>query len=203
MKLTEFEKNKIAEENYALVFYVVNMFHNTGIAYDDLVGAATEGYAKALNAYDDGRNTKFSTYAINCIRNEILFFMRKEKRHIVNNISLNKILASDKNGNDLSVEDTISNESGDVKGLEDSVVLKEELEKMMESLDMLEDIDKYIIIHRYGLFGEKIKTQSDIASRTNMSQANVSKKEKLILEALEKILANEFNIHNNNRFEEE
>lgn len=194
MLLTNKEKNQIAEDNYALVFYVVKMFRNSGVAYDELVSIASLGYAKALNAFDTERNVKFSTYAINCIRNEILFFLRKEKQHMHNNVSLNKILAVDKNGNNLSLTDTVSNQDNDELSLEDNVMLSEDLETVLESLSILNEKEKYIIIHRYGLFSQDIKTQKDIASDIGMSQANVSKMEKGILCKMQKILKSKYNM---------
>lgn len=194
MLLTEAERNQIAEENYALVFYVVKMFRNSGVSYDELVSIASLGYAKALSAFDTEREVKFSTYAINCIRNEILFFLRKEKKHMQNSVSLNTVLAVDKNGNNLSIEDIVSSEDTGQKSLEEKVTLKEDMETLLEALDCLTEKERYIIIHRYGLYSEKIKTQKDIANDIGMSQANVSKMEKNILEKLQKVLKNKYNM---------
>ena len=69
-KLTEEEKNQLAEENMRLVHYVANKFRNTKLMYDDLYGAALLGFTKALNAYDSERGAKFSTFAVNCMKNE-------------------------------------------------------------------------------------------------------------------------------------
>lgn len=194
MLLTEAEKNQLAEENYALVFYVVKMFRNSGVSYDELVSIASLGYAKALSAFDTERDVKFSTYAINCIRNEILFFLRKEKQHLKNSVSLNTVLAVDKNGNNLAIEDVVSSEDSAQKSLEDKITLKEDLETLLEALDCLNEKEKYIIIHRYGLYSEKVKTQKDIADAIGMSQANVSKMEKSILCKLQKVLKNKYNM---------
>lgn len=189
MLLNKEQKNIIAEENYSLVFYVVNMFASSGIPFDELTSVATVGYAKALNAFDDERQVKFSTYAINCIRNEILYFLRKEKQYMTKTISMNTILSTDKNGNNLLIEDTVSFEKSENElDLEASFLLKEDLEAMITSLDSLSKKEKYIIIYRYGLFSQKIKTQKEIADKIGMSQANVSKLEKSILDKLKKLL---------------
>jgi RNA polymerase sporulation-specific sigma factor len=192
--LNEEEKNTIAEENYSLVFYVVKMFQNSGIAYDELASIAIVGYAKALNAFDKERNVKFSTYAINCIRNEILFFLRKEKGHMKNNVSLNTVLSMDKNGNDLSLEDTVSNMNGDKTTLEEDVLVADDVKILKLALSHLTEKEKYIVTYRYGMDRGIMKTQKEIANHIGMSQANVSKMEKNILEKVKKILKEKYNM---------
>lgn len=192
MLLTEEEKNTIAEENLLLVYYVVKMFQNSGVPYDELVSIAMVGYAKALNAYDTERETKFSTYSINCMRNEILFFLRKEKGHMQNNISMNTILSMDKNGNNLSLEDTVSNKNSNEASLEHDVLVSDEIRFLRMGLEHLTEKEKYIITYRYGLDRGIVKTQKEIANHIGMSQANVSKMEKNILEKVKKILSEEY-----------
>ncbi|WCK56937.1 sigma-70 family RNA polymerase sigma factor (plasmid) [Aneurinibacillus sp. Ricciae_BoGa-3] len=194
MLLTNEEKNQIAEENYSLVFYVVKMFQNSGVSYDELVSIAMVGYAKALNAFDTERNVKFSTYSINCIRNEILFFLRKEKGHMRNNVSLNTVLSIDKNGNNLSLEETVSTQDNDENSLEEDVMVADDVKFLTLALDHLTTKEKYIIINRYGLNGCDIQTQKEIANHIGMSQANVSKMEKSILDKVKRILKEQYNM---------
>jgi len=192
--LTTEEKEVMAEENYSLVFYVVKMFQTSGIAYDELVSIAMVGYAKALNAFDTERNVKFSTYAINCIKNEILFFLRKEKNHMKNSFSMNTVLSTDKNGNNLSMEETVSNlDNGDIT-LEQDVMLSDDIHLLQKALDFLSDKEKYIITYRYGLDRGIVKTQREIADTIGMSQANVSKIEKNILDKIKKILKDKYHV---------
>lgn len=192
--LTNEEKEKLAEENYSLVFYVVKMFQNSGVSYDELVSIAMVGYAKALNAFDKERNVKFSTYAINCIKNEILFFLRKEKVHQRNNISFNTILSTDKNGNDLSLEETISNLDVHEKSVEEDIYIGEDVELLYKALEHLTEKERYIVTYRYGLDRGIIKTQKEIAEIVGMSQANVSKMEKNVLEKIKRILREKYHV---------
>ena len=194
MLLNSEQKNTFAEENYSLIFYVVKMFQSSGISYDELVSIAMVGYAKALNAFDLDRNVKFSTYAINCMRNEILFFLRKEKSHIINNISLNMILSMDKNGNNLSLEETVGSFDVDTISVEDEIVMADNVSILKKALKYLTPKEKYIIIYRYGLDRGIVKTQKEIANKINMSQANVSKMEKSILEKVKNILKDEYSM---------
>ena len=197
MLLTAEEKDFYAEENDALVFYVVKMFQNSGVAYDELVSIAMVGYAKALNAYDTERQVKFSTYAINCIKNEILFFLRKEKNHMKNTFSMNTILSTDKNGNNLSLEETVGNTDNNEMTLEQDVMLSGDIALLRKAIDFLTDKEKYIITYRFGLDQGIVKTQREIADTIGMSQANVSKIEKNILDKIKKILKDKYHVVDN------
>jgi RNA polymerase sporulation-specific sigma factor len=190
--LTKEEKEEIATENYSLVYYVVNKFLNSRVIYNELHSVAMVGYAKALNAFDTERNVKFSTYAINCIKNEILFFLRKEKKYMDNNVSLGTILSMDKNGNNLVLEDTISSENLQVNSIEDDIVLCDDIDILKRALLHLTPKEQYIVTYRYGLDKGIIKTQKEIANKIGMSQANVSKLEKSILDKLQKILKEKY-----------
>lgn len=196
--LTEEQKEQYAKENEALIYYVVNMFRQTTrVDFDELVSIGMVGYAKALNAYDQSRNVKFSTYAINCIRNEILFFLRKENKHMQNTMSMNMVLAVDKNGNDLSLEETISNLDLDERSLEEDVIASSDVEILKKALKHLTPKEEYIITYRYGLNNGEIKTQREIADTIGMSQANVSKIQKNILEKLKVILKKHYKTTDN------
>lgn len=188
MLLNKEQKDQIAEDNFSLVFYVVKMFQNSGVSYDELVSIAVVGYAKALNAFDSDRNVKFSTYAINCIKNEILFFLRKEKLHMKNDISLGAILSVDKSGNNLYLEDIVSEDDVFDNKLEDIVILSDDVNFLYEAIKMLSPKEAYIITYRYGLDRGIVKTQKDIALNLNMSQANISKMEKSATDKLKKLL---------------
>ena len=191
VKLTDEEKATYAEENMALIHYVLKKITNTGIAYDELHDAGMMGYAKALDNYDKSRAVKFSTYAINCIRNEVLFFIRKEKKHLDNDISLNKILSTDKDGNNLQLEEIVADERLGTRSLEDIVLAQENRSMLLDALQYLKKDEQFIIIYRYGLDRGIIKTQKEIATEIGMSQANVSKMQKNVLQKLKLILRKE------------
>lgn len=189
--LTPEEKEQLAEENSSLVFYVVKMFQGSGVSYDELVSVAMVGYAKALNTYDAKRNIKFSTYAINCIKNEVLFFLRKEKRHIKNSVSLSSVLSTDKNGNNLLLEETVSNYDLQDPSVEEKVITADDIEKLRKIVEELPEKERYIITYRFGLDGGIIKTQREIADDIGMSQANVSKIEKNTLDKIKQMMQEE------------
>jgi RNA polymerase sporulation-specific sigma factor len=110
------------------------------------------------------------------------------------NVSLSTILSMDKNGNNLSLEETVSNLDVDEISLEDDVLVSDDIKYLQLALEHLTPKERYIITYRYGLDRGIIKTQKEIADHIGMSQANVSKMEKNILDKIKKILKEKYNI---------
>lgn len=191
---TKEEKEKIAEENMALIHFVLKSIHTQNIPYEELFDAGMMGYAKALDSFDKSRKVRFSTYAINCIRNEIFFFLRKEQKHMSKTISMNTVLSTDNNGNTLELIDTIDAED-EVNSLEHLVENSENRKILLEALEYLKPEEKYILIYRFGINNGEIKTQKEIAETIHMSQANVSKIQKNCLHKLRIILRKDFRNH--------
>lgn len=75
MVLTENQK-EMAENNHNLIYFVLNRMN---LPIGDYYGAASVGLCKAACGFrpDEG---KFSTFAIRCIRNEVLLELRSERK---------------------------------------------------------------------------------------------------------------------------
>lgn len=69
--------NVEAQENIGLVHMCAKKFVNKGIEYEDLVQAGCVGLVKATKNFDDGKGTKFSTYAVHVILGEIRQLFRQ------------------------------------------------------------------------------------------------------------------------------
>lgn len=192
--LTDKEKNDLAEENMALVYYIISKFKNTNIDQDELLSVALIGYEKALSKYNPNKLTKFSTFAYRCIQNEIFYFIRGEKKINEKSISLNQTIATDKNGNDLEVSDTLASEEDT---LEEKVIKNETIDCLLRVINEdLSENERLIITKRFGIGGTDVMTQNELAIMVNMSQANISKKEKNILDKMKKILSSKYKIKN-------
>lgn len=190
--LTPEEQKEIAENNLALIHYVISKLNNPVVAtYDELVSVGMVGFTKALVNFNKRKKVKFSTYAINCIKNEILYFLRKENKHCEHNTSLNTVLSTDKNGNNLQLEETLSEDEIKQKSLEDLILEEENRNILLEAMRHLKEEEQFILIYRFGLDKGIIKTQKEIADSINMSQANVSKIQKNCLNKLRLILRKE------------
>lgn len=200
--LTMEDKNRLAEENMSLVQYVVKRFTNTGIDYEELFSVALMGYVKAINSYNptrltkQGKPIKFSTFAYRCIENEIFYFIRNDKKIKEKTVSLQTTLSTDKNGNTLELDSTLSTESQGQLSLEEEIAKKEVLEILVKVINEdLNEKERLIIKHRFGI-GADNKTQNELAQMVNMSQANISKLEKNIMDKIKKIMISKYKIKN-------
>ena len=182
-------RNKLIEHNLRLVAHIVKKYENKNTSSDDLISIGTIGLIKGIDSYNLDRGVKLTTYVAKCIENEILMYFRSNKKYN-NVISLSDIVAKTSDGNDISLMDVI--EISD-ENIYDKIEFKDDILNLKEYLNVLNDRELKIIKLRYGLYGEREKTQKEIAKSMKISRSYVSRIEK---RALIKILR-EF-IKNNN-----
>ena len=173
-------REKLIEHNLRLVVFLAKKYENTKVDLEDLVSIGSIGLIKGVNTYKLNKNIKLATYASRCIDNEILMFLRKNKRR-KGEVSFEDSLSYDAEGNELHLEDIL--------GTDDDIVtrgLEEELEKKLlySEIKNLKDRDKKIMIMRYGLYETKEYTQKEVASMMNISQSYISRIEKKIIARL-------------------
>ena len=176
----EMARSKLIEHNLRLVVFLAKKYENTGVDLEDLVSIGSVGLIKGVNTYKLDKNIKLATYASRCIDNEILMFLRKNKRR-KGEISFEDNLSFDSDGNELHLEDVLGTDSDVVtRGLE------KEIEKkiLYEEIEKLSSRDKKIMILRYGLFGHEEMTQKDVAELLGISQSYISRIEKKVIRKL-------------------
>ena len=177
-------KNKLIEHNLRLVVFLAKKYENTNVDLEDLVSIGTIGLIKGINTYKMGKNIKLATYASRCIDNEILMFLRKNKKR-KSEISFEDSLSYDAEGNELHLEDVLGTDKDIVpKKLEDKI----EKKLLVRELDKLSDRDRKIMILRYGLFGYEEVTQKDVADMLGISQSYISRIEKKVIKRLKNIV---------------
>ena len=188
--LMEFEKgsmdakNKLIEHNLRLVVYLSKKYENTKVDLEDLVSIGTIGLIKGINTYKVDKNIKLATYASRCIDNEILMYLRKNKKRNAD-VSLEESLSFDAEGNELHLEDILGTEPDLItKELEDNDMKK----ILMNEINKLPKRDKEIKKLRYGVFGEEEITQKELASKLNISQSYISRIEKKVIKKIKETI---------------
>ena len=180
----EIAKNKLIEHNLRLVVFLAKKYENTNIDLEDLVSIGTIGLIKGINTYKMVKNIKLATYASRCIDNEILMFLRKNKKRKTE-ISFEDSLSFDADGNELHLEDVLGTDKDIVsRELEDKI----ERKLLVEEIDKLNERDRKIMILRYGLFGHDEVTQKDVADMLGISQSYISRIEKKVIKKLKNIV---------------
>ncbi len=212
------ERNRLVEENLGLVYACANRFRGRGAEYDDMFQAGCVGLIKAADNFDASRGFSFSTYAVPVILGEIKRIFRDGGTVKVGRAVKEKSRAAMKKKEQISVElgrePTVSElaeslgtdvaeaamllnasmpavsltaEEGEsaidipVDSPEDEVSDFLALRQVIESL---EDRDRKMIELRY----YKGLTQSKTAKILGMTQVQVSRREKTVLEYIRKKL---------------
>lgn len=170
-------RNKLIEHNLRLVVFLAKKYENTGYDIEDLVSIGSIGLIKGINTYKVDKNIKLATYVSRCISNEILMFLRKNKKRR-NEISLEDTLNYDSEGNELNLEDVIGT-SDDL--VENTYMRKIEEKYLEKELNNLNEREKLIMTLRYGLNKSEEYTQKEVAEYLGISQSYISRIEKKII----------------------
>ena len=165
-------KNILIERNLRLVAHVCKKYVNSNVEQDDLISIGTIGLIKGINSFKLDKKVKLSTYVSTCIQNEILMYFRSNKKTNLE-VSLEEPIGKDKDDNTITLQDILENNE---KNIEDEVDLKIKTKKIYNKIkEVLKDREKLIIEMRFGLTGNKPKTQNQIAQILGISRSYVSR----------------------------
>lgn len=208
------ERDHFIAQNMGLVHSCAHRFQGKGIEYEELVSAGNLGLVKAVDGFDEDRGVQFSTYAVPVILGEIRRLFRsggsvKVSRSLKER-SLKISKAREQYFMEHGIEPTIS-QIAELLGFSEEEIteaigatsppmslteqeggaqidlptdsIEERLTNRLslaQALISLEEKEKTLILLRYfrGL------TQAETAQKLDMTQVQVSRKEKKILERL-------------------
>ena len=179
-------RNLLIEHNLRLVAHIIKKYENTRIDKDDLLSIGSFGLIKAVDSYKLESGTKLATYASRCIENEILMYIRSNKKN-KDISSLNVSIGEDKEGNEIKLYDIIEDPSPSIIS---TLVNDEYLNKLKEAIKTLDERELDIISRRYGLNDYPVETQKEIASSLKISRSYVSRIEKRALTKIYLFLKN-------------
>ncbi|MEG1305761.1 MAG: RNA polymerase sporulation sigma factor SigK [Bacilli bacterium] len=174
----------LIEHNLRLVVFLAKKYDNSPYDLEDLVSIGSIGLIKGINTYKLDKNIKLATYASRCIDNEILMFLRKNKRK-TSEISFEDSINADCDGNELHLEDILGTE---INVVEKEFENKLDLMLMLEEIHKLNERDRKIMIMRYGLLNTKEYTQKEVADILEISQSYISRIEKKVIKKLKLVM---------------
>ena len=165
-------RNILIERNLRLVAHVCKKYASCRVEQDDLISIGTIGLIKGINSFKANKNVKLSTYVSRCIDNEILMYLRSTKK-ISAEVSLEDPIGKDKDDNTVTLQDVLENSE---RNIEEEVDLKIKIKKLYQKMKrVLKDREKLILELRFGLDGNKPKTQNQIADMMGISRSYVSR----------------------------
>lgn len=184
-------REKLVSHNMRLVVHIAKKYVDS-MDPSDMISIGSIGLLKAIDTFRWDKGTQFATYAARCIENEILMAIRSNKKHKVC-VSLTSTIGSDKDGNEITLMETLEEPEGDI-------ALKAEKRESAETLreilkNVLDDREYTIIKYRYGLDGSDVLPQREIAKKLGISRSYISRIETKVLNKLrDYITENEIDI---------
>lgn len=175
-------RKRLIEHNLRLVSHIVKKYSTAGDA-DDFISAGTIGLIKGIDTFDVEKGSQLSTYCARCIENEILMLIRMTKKH--NQVySLEESLGEDKDGNEITLADTLGGDADEVSILTENNILVEKVDKILK--EKLTNREYQILCMRYGLAGTPALTQREVAKKLDISRSYISRLENKALITIKK-----------------
>ena len=178
-------REQLILHNMRLVAHVTKKYSVNEDESEELISLGTVGLIKAVSSFKADYGSRFATYAIRCIENEILMYYRSKKK-TKSDVSLFEPIGTDKEGNQIQLMDVIENDDIDVSN---NILKNESIDKLNKYIkEVLSEREYYILVQRYGLLGHEEMTQRQIAKILGISRSYVSRIEKRALDKLKKVL---------------
>ena len=177
-------RNKLIEHNLRLVVFLAKKYECKSTSLEDLVSIGSIGLIKGINTYKIDKSIKLATYVSRCISNEILMYLRKNKK-LSGEVSFEEALNYDSEGNELHLEDILGTDINLVPNMYEKKIDKEILIKEISTLN---GRDKEIMLLRYGLNNKREYTQKEVAEMLGISQSYISRIEKKVINRLQEVM---------------
>lgn len=178
-------REQLILHNMRLVAHVTKKYSVNEDESEELISIGTVALIKAVSSFKADYGSRFATYAIRCIENEILMYYRSKKK-TKSDVSLFEPIGTDKEGNQIQLMDVIENDDIDVSN---NILKNESIDKLNKYIkEVLSEREYYILVQRYGLLGHEEMTQRQIAKILGISRSYVSRIEKRALDKLKKVL---------------
>ena len=175
--------DELVKQNLGLVGVVLKGIVKENQDRDDLFQIGSIGLIKAANGFDETKNIKFTTYAAQCIRNEILMEFRRQggKSRNAPTLSFEAPIKENNEGKKLLVGDMIVDQK---QNFEEQKELIEMLEEVLNyTINKLEFKERYIVLYRAGGI-----TQDELAEQLQVSQSFTSRIEKNSIKKLKRFV---------------
>ena len=173
--------------NLRLAAHIAKKYQKSEQDREDLISIGTIGLIKAVSTFSESKGS-LSAYAARCIENEILMSLRRDRK-LVETVSIEEPVGSDKEGNELKLADLVCTEEDNVfeqvQGRLDAVFLADVMRRALSRRE------RTVLSLRFGLNGTAPMPQREVANALNISRSYVSRIEKKALEKMRAVLLKE------------
>ena len=188
-KQKEEARNILIEHNLRLVAHIAKKYASASMPADDLISVGTIGLIKAISTFKAEKGNRLGTYAVRCIENEMLMYMRSSKKYS-NEVSINDPVGTDKEGNEIVIMDLLC---------DDDSAMIEDIENRLQATRLYTVMSRVltpreveILTLRYGLntpgTAHAELTQREVGKILNCSRSYISRLEKRAIEKLRNMM---------------
>lgn len=177
-------RERLINHNMRLVAHVVKKYSGSADT-DDLISVGSIGLIKAVDTYEIGKGTQLATYTARCIENEILMLLRSNKKH-KNDVYLSDPIGTDKDGNELSLIDLLSEKDDTVFSQVDKSIEREKFLQFIKGV--LTEREYTVLCLRYGLKGKRCYAQREVAKFLKISRSYISRIETKAIDKLKEVV---------------
>lgn len=191
-KEREEARNILIEHNLRLVAHISKKYASAVMPSDDLISVGTIGLIKAISTFKPDKGNRLGTYAVRCIENEMLMYMRSSKK-FGNEISINEPIGTDKEGNEIAIMDLLCDDGLSMLEDIDNRFQATRLYTVMANVLTPREIE--ILTLRYGLCEPGASnaelTQREVGKILGCSRSYISRLEKRAIEKLRGVMGDE------------
>lgn len=173
-------EQKLIEHNLRLVAHIVKKYARTGADADDMISIGSIGLIKAVHTFRP-EASKLTTYASRCIENEILMYLRANRKNR-GVVMMGDSIGTDKDGNELTLSELLGTDPNIVSDEVETSIESQRAMRLMERV--LEPREITVLQRRYGLLDGDPQPQHVVARELGISRSYVSRIEKKALEKL-------------------
>ncbi len=164
-------KNIIVNHNIKLVLSrVIERFKTMGYDNEELVSVGLIGLLKSIDGFDINRETNFVSFAVKCIDNEILMFIRKEKKFIYCDSFEKTLMINDER--EIKIKDVLADITADFIP---KYEYKELLINIRRLVEQLKEPDRQIVMLYFGFDSDKRYRQMELSQMFNISRPQISR----------------------------
>ena len=175
-------RDKLICHNMRLVAHVAKKYGKNDL--DDLISIGSIGLIKGVESYSTSKGTTLATYLARCIENEILMYLRANKKY-QNTVYLQNTLGVDNDGNEYTLMDILAVKEDSVFHQAEISILRDNLLRLIAQ--HLTEQEQKIILLRYGIEPNSTPlTQLQTAKIMGISRGYISRIETRALEKLRK-----------------
>lgn len=179
--MEQYTRDQVVIENQRLVYLAYKQLTKTELILQneaDIISEGMIGLIRAADSFDEKRGKKFSTYAVKCIKNAMLQYIRKISKYWGKEVSLYAPISKDDDGSTLCYADVIEDETP-------SNCFEECAKSLIdERIEKLPETDREIM--QAVIAGYK---QKEIAAMMGIRQPTISRRIKKIQYRLRKELS--------------